>query len=78
MHPPYGPHRIGQNRQVALPAELMKAVDLQPGDAVYLQANPDVPGTVLIVPVEMATRWFEAGRRVGDAQGSTRGSVDET
>jgi antitoxin component of MazEF toxin-antitoxin module len=63
MYPPHGPHRIGQNRQVALPADLMKSVDLRPGDSVYLQANPDVRGTLLVVPMELATRWFEAGRQ---------------
>jgi antitoxin component of MazEF toxin-antitoxin module len=62
---------------VALPAELMKAVDLQPGDAVYLQANPDVPGTLMVVPMEIATRWFEAGRRTDDRERSTRDPAGE-
>lgn len=66
MHPPHGPHKIGQNRQVAVPAELMKAVDLRPGDAVYLQASPDTEGTLMIIPVELATKWFETGRRASD------------
>jgi len=63
MHTPYGPHRIGQNRQIALPADLMKSVDLGTGDSVYLQVNPDAEGTLIVVPVEMAARWFEIGRR---------------
>jgi antitoxin component of MazEF toxin-antitoxin module len=63
MYPPHGPHRIGQNRQVALPAELMKLVHLHIGDEVYLQVNDDPPGTLLIVPMEIATDWFERGRR---------------
>jgi len=40
----------------------MKLVHLQPGDSVYLQVNPDVPGTLVLVPVEMAARWFDTGR----------------
>lgn len=76
MYPPHGPHRIGQNRQVALPAELMNPVDLRPGDSVYLQANPDAPGTLMIVPVEMAARWFNAGRRIEERRAG-RNSADK-
>jgi antitoxin component of MazEF toxin-antitoxin module len=62
VHSPYGPHRVGQNRQIALPADLMKLVRLEPGDQVYLQVNPELPGTLIVIPVEIATRWFELGR----------------
>ena len=76
MHAPYGPHRIGQNRQVALPADLMRLVALEPGDQVYLQVNPDHEGTLVVVPVEIATRWFNLGReteRREGADGTTEG-----
>lgn len=63
MNAPHGPHRIGQNRQVALPAGLMSRVHLRPGDEVYLQVNEDPPGTLLVIPMEIATAWFEAGRQ---------------
>lgn len=77
MSSPRGPHRIGQNRQVAIPADLMKMVDLRPGDEVYLQINPDLEGTLLVVPAEVATRWFEAGRRA-EQEASGRRQHDET
>lgn len=63
MNAPHGPHRIGQNRQVALPADLMKRVHLRPGDEVYLQVSDDPAGTLLLIPMEIATRWFERGKK---------------
>jgi hypothetical protein len=55
----------------------MKLVHLTPGDEVYLQVNPDLEGTLLVVPVEVATRWFEAGRRA-DQKASERPQHDKT
>lgn len=40
----------------------MKAVSLEVGDSVYFTIG-DVPGTLLVVPVETASAWFDAGRR---------------
>ncbi len=65
MNAPHGPHRIGQNRQVAIPAELMRSVHLRPGDEVYVQVSDDPPGTLLVIPMEIATTWFEQGKRRG-------------
>lgn len=61
MLPPHGPHRIGKTRQIAIPDALLKAVRLQQGDEVYFTTG-EVPGTLLIVPVEIASTWFERGR----------------
>jgi antitoxin component of MazEF toxin-antitoxin module len=72
MTAPHGPHRIGQNRQVALPVDLMSRVHLRPGDEVYLQVNDDPPGTLLVIPMEIATKWFETGKRA-----SAHGAEDE-
>lgn len=65
MNAPHGPHRIGRNRQVAPPAELMARVHLRPGDEEYLQVSDEPEGTLLVIPVEIATRWFEAGEERG-------------
>jgi bifunctional DNA-binding transcriptional regulator/antitoxin component of YhaV-PrlF toxin-antitoxin module len=62
MQPPHGPHPIAKNGQVVLPKEVLNAVRLSPGDSVYIVAADDPPGAVLVVPVEIATRWFESGR----------------
>jgi antitoxin component of MazEF toxin-antitoxin module len=72
VNAPHGPHRIGRNRQVALPAELMTRVHLRPGDGVYLQVSDDPPGALLVIPLEVATKWFEAGRK-----GLAHGADDE-
>jgi AbrB family looped-hinge helix DNA binding protein len=63
MQPPHGPRPIAKNGQVVVPKEVLRAADLKAGDSVYFIAGDDPPGTVLIVPVEIATRWFEHGRR---------------
>jgi hypothetical protein len=62
MHTPYGPHKISQNRQLALPADMMRLARFEPGDSVYLLVNPDDPRTLLVVPVELAAAWFAEGR----------------
>lgn len=62
MHPPHGPHKIAANGQVVVPKDVLNAVGLAAGDSVYVQALDDPPGAVLIVPADIAARWFEAGR----------------
>ncbi len=71
MHLPYGPHKIATNGQVVLPKEVLQSAGLAPGDSVYLQATEDPPGAVLVVPVEVAARWFEAGKE-NDRSGAGR------
>jgi AbrB family looped-hinge helix DNA binding protein len=62
VHLPHGPHKIARNGQVVVPKEVLSAAGLAGGDLVYVQAVEDPPGAVLIVPVETAARWFEAGK----------------
>jgi hypothetical protein len=62
---PYGPRQITLNRQVALPKELMDRAHLRPGDQVYLQWNDQLPGTILIIPVEIVAEWIRVGREAG-------------
>lgn len=61
MHIPFGPHKISANGQIVLPKEVLIAAGLAPGDTVYVQVADDPAGAVLVVPTEMAGRWFEAG-----------------
>lgn len=63
MQPPHGPRPISPKGQVNLPAEVLKACGLTAGDQVYLLAHDDPPGSVLIVPIETAVRWFEQGKQ---------------
>jgi AbrB family looped-hinge helix DNA binding protein len=57
---PHGPHKIATNGQVLLPKEVLAEAGLRPGDGVYLLAQG---GTILVIPVEIVSRWFERGRQ---------------
>ena len=65
MHPPHGPFRIGANRQITIPAELLKRIDLAPGDSVYVAMADDVDGALVVIPVERLVGWLDAGRIPG-------------
>lgn len=65
MQPPYGPFRIGANRQVTLPAELMKQIRLAPGDSVYVAVSESVEGALVVVPVERLVSWIDKGIEAG-------------
>lgn len=67
MHPPHGPFRIGANRQITLPAELLGRLDLAPGDSVYVAMAEDVEGAMTVIPVERLVSWLDAGRRAATA-----------
>ena len=64
MQPPYGPIKIGANRQITLPADLLRQIDLAPHDSVYVIKADDTEDTLTVVPVEILVRWLEAGRRL--------------
>lgn len=76
MHPPHGPFKIGANRQITIPAELLNRMDLAPGDSVYVAVAEHVEGALLVVPVEKVVSWIDAGRR--SAHLADRGATGET
>lgn len=61
---PHGPKEISRNRQIALPAELMAQVRLEIGDQVYVAKAEEPAGALLVLPVELLSRWIDEGRRV--------------
>ena len=63
MHPPHGPLKIGANRQITLPSDLLKRVDLTPGDSVYVSLAEEIADSLLVIPVEKLVSWIDAGRR---------------
>ena len=63
MQPPYGPIKIGANRQITLPAALMRQVDLAPQDSIYVAMAEDTEETLMVIPVEKLVNWIDAGRR---------------
>ncbi len=63
VQPPHGPIKIGTNRQITLPAALMRQIDLAPHDSVYVAVAEDDEGTLTVIPVEKLVNWIDAGRR---------------
>jgi len=61
MRTPHGPRPISANGQVVLPKEILEAVGLKPGDAVFVMANQKPPGTILVIPERIASEWFAKG-----------------
>ena len=51
---PYGPKTVSSQGQLSLPNEVLAAVGLQPGQAVYVVENEDPKGTILLVPEVIA------------------------
>jgi hypothetical protein len=71
MDTPYGPHKLTGKRQLALPKELADKLRLEVGDRIYFLENPDLPGTILVIPIELMSTWIARGRAV-----STHGAMD--
>jgi len=75
VHPPHGPFKIGANRQITIPAELLKRIDLAPGDSVYVAMAEELDGALVVLPVEKLVGWIDAGRRTDQAQGNKASSL---
>ena len=67
MDTPYGPREITKFRQVSLPKDLMDQADLKPGDKVYVAWNDSVPGTLVVIPIEIVSEWMRLGRQAHEA-----------
>src|SRR4051794_22802639 len=63
MGTPTGPHKITSVRQVALPASLMKAVDLAVGDYVHFRLSDTDDSVIEIIPSDVVDRRYARGRR---------------
>lgn len=77
VNPPHGPFKIGANRQITIPAELLKRIDLAPGDSVYVAMADDVEGALFVVAVERLVSWIDAGRQGSLASASDVDALDE-
>lgn len=58
---PRGPHKITSVRQVAIPAELLRAVGLEVGDSVYFRQSSHDPDILEMIPGDVLMRRYEAG-----------------
>jgi antitoxin component of MazEF toxin-antitoxin module len=54
--------------QITIPAELVKRIDLAPGDSVYVAIADDIDGALTVVPVERLVGWIDAGRRTEEKE----------
>jgi bifunctional DNA-binding transcriptional regulator/antitoxin component of YhaV-PrlF toxin-antitoxin module len=77
VHPPHGPFKIGANRQITIPAELLKRIDLAPGDFVYVAMAEELDGALVVLPVEKLVGWIDAGRRTDRGQGNKASGLGE-
>lgn len=59
---PYGPSKIPATRQIALPAELLKAINVKIGDKVYVFKAEDIEGALTVVPRKIVEGWIDVGR----------------
>ncbi len=60
---PYGPSKIPKTRQITLPAELLRQLNIEIGDEVYVCKAEDIEGALTVVPVEVVVSWIDSGRR---------------
>jgi hypothetical protein len=56
LEAPHGPHKIQQVGTVTVPRDLMREVGLERGQSVHWLLNPDIPGTLVMVPTTMMGR----------------------
>ncbi len=72
---PYGPRPVAANGQVVLPKDLLTAVGLKPGEStVFVLANDELAGTILVVPDKLMEEWVRVGRKaVGRARRRSAG-----
>ena len=58
---PKGPRKIAPKNQVSVPRELLDAIGVQVGEAVYVGLNPDKAGTLVVIPQKLMDDIFQKG-----------------
>jgi hypothetical protein len=57
----YGPHPVQNTGTVTVPRDLLREVGVEPGnDKVHWALNPDIPGTLLLIPAKLLARTTDA------------------
>jgi hypothetical protein len=56
----YGPSPIQKTGTVSIPRELLRESGMDLGDRVHWALNPDLPGTLLVIPAKMVARAMPA------------------
>jgi hypothetical protein len=52
----YGPNPIQTSGTVTVPRDLKREIGLEPGSRVHWALNPDIPGTLILVPATLLSR----------------------
>ena len=53
----YGPHKVQSSGTISIPRELLRELNLEAGtDQAHWALNPDVPGTLVLIPASLLTR----------------------
>lgn len=58
---PYGPRRVAAKGQISVPGQLLDLIGVAIGEDVWLVANPDRPGTLVVMPRTAMRELFEKG-----------------
>jgi hypothetical protein len=53
---PHGPHPIQKSGSVTVPVDLQIAIGLEKGQKVFWILNPDMPGTLVLIPASIMSR----------------------
>ena len=65
----YGPNPVQKTGTVTVPKALLREVGVEAGDGVHWALNPDVPGTLMLIPAKWLGRAMtdvvEALKRAG-------------
>jgi bifunctional DNA-binding transcriptional regulator/antitoxin component of YhaV-PrlF toxin-antitoxin module len=54
-----GPHRVQSNGNIGIPKKLREAIGVVPGHDCHWILNPDVPGTLVLIPSKQVARASE-------------------
>lgn len=65
----YGPNPVQKTGTVTVPRDLLREIGVEAGDRVHWALNPDMPGTLVLIPAAMIARAMpgalESLRKVG-------------
>jgi len=52
----YGPNPVQKTGTVTVPKPLLAEIGVEPGEKVHWFLNPDIPGTLVLVPASVVAR----------------------
>jgi hypothetical protein len=52
----YGPNPLQKSGTVTVPRGLLREIGVEIGDDVHWMLNPDIPGTLVLIPAAMVSR----------------------